>query len=47
METLNIIKYHSNVSIPIFTLIRLFFLFIAAAHTMACGYIFIGKREVY
>ena len=46
VELIKIIRAHSNIKVPLFTIGILFFLFILFAHFMASIYIFIGKREV-
>jgi hypothetical protein len=45
IEFVKIIRAHSNIKIPLFTLSILFSLFILFAHYMATIYIFIGKQE--
>jgi len=46
VEMIQIVRKHSNIRVPLFTLSLLFLLFMGLSHYMACIYIFIGKREV-
>jgi len=47
VELIRIVRHHSNVKVPLFTISLLFLLFALLAHYMACIYVFIGKREVH
>jgi len=45
-QIIKAVRAHSNVQIPYLTMWLMGFLFIFLAHYMACGYIFISRREV-
>ena len=46
IETITVIRKHSNIPKAIITFTLLVFLFCFLAHIMATSYIFIGQREV-
>jgi len=45
-EIIEAMRVHSNVQIPLVTMWLLGFLFIIMSHYLACGYVFISRREI-